>query len=138
MTLGVFLLVLLGAIQASLYTVERITAVTAVADGARVAAGGGPGLAGVSSPDINDAAGAVARLAAPLLFGTRVVALPSGGPCPALDAIPAGEVDTCATQDGMTVTVSLRGWPATLAPPVLGLRWPLDIAAEAHAVTFAP
>ena len=57
MVIGVFLLLLFGAVSASLYTVERGAAVTAVAAGARVGAGAAPG--NPNTPNIEGAAAEV-------------------------------------------------------------------------------
>jgi TadE-like protein len=137
MIVGVFLLLLLGAVSASVYTVQRSAAVTAVAAGARVAAGGSAGAAGAGTPNLAAATPAVAQVIAPLMVGTRVDQVPPPGDCREMRAIPRGEVDVCATRDGGMITVRLRGWPAS-AVPVPGLDWSLDLAAQAHAVTFAP
>jgi TadE-like protein len=137
MVVGLFLLCLLGAMSAAIYTVQRAAAVTGVAAGARVAAGGTAGLEGANTPNLAGATPAVARIVAPVLFGTRIRQLQPAHDCPPAGAIPAGEVDVCAFQSGGTVTVRLRGHPAT-AVPIPGLDWSLDLAAEVHAVTFAP
>jgi hypothetical protein len=136
MVIGLFLLCLLGAMSAAIYTLQRAAAVAGVAAGARVAAGGSAGPGGANTPDLADATPAVARIVAPALSGTRVNQLPPGRACPPLDAIPDGEVDVCAVQAGGAVTVRLRGRPAP-AVRVPGLDWSLDLAAEVHAVTFA-
>ena len=135
--MGFFLLCLLGAMSASIYTVQRAAAVTGVAAGARVAAGGTAGPAGANTPNLMGALPAVARVVTPVLFGTRVRQLQPDRACPDLGAIPAGEVDICAAQAAGTVTVRLRGRPAA-SVPIPGLDWSLDLAAEVHSVTFAP
>lgn len=137
MVIGLFLLCLLGAMSASIYTVQRAAAVTGVAAGARVAAGGTPGAAGANAPNLAGALPAVARIVGPVMLGTRLRQLQPGRDCPALGAIPSGEVDVCALQTAGAVTVRLRGRPAT-ALRIPGLDWSLDLAAEVHAVTFAP
>lgn len=140
MVIGLFLLCLLAAMSASVYTVQRAAAVTGVAAGARVAAGGTAAPAspaGANEPDLAGAAPAVARIVTPVLFGTRIRQLQPDRDCPGLAAIPSGEVDICAARSAGAVTVRLRGRPAT-ALPIPGLDWPLDLAAEVHAVTFAP
>jgi len=136
MVAGLFLLCLVGAMSASIYTVQRAAAVTGVAAGARVAAGGTPGPAGANTPDLAGATPVVARIVAPVMAGSRVRQLAPSQSCPALSAIPAGEVDICAVQSAGVVTVRLRGRPAT-AVPIPGLDWSLDLVAEVHAVTFA-
>src|SRR5262252_1164588 len=83
MTIAVFVLMLAGAFVASVYAVERGAAVTAVAAGARVAVGGSPGPGGENTPDLAGAGPTVARVAAPLLFGTPIDQLPPDQPCPA-------------------------------------------------------
>lgn len=137
MVVGLFLLCLVGAMSAALYTVQRAAAVTGVAAGARVAAGGTAGREGANTPNLAGATPAVARVVAPVLRGTRIRQLEPARDCPPAPAIPAGEVDICALQSAGTVTVRLRGRPAT-AVPLPGLDWSLDLAAEVHAVTFAP
>lgn len=137
MVVGLFLLCLLGSMSATVYTVQRAAAVTGVAAGARIAAGGTSGEAGASTPNLAGATPAVARIVAPVMFGTRVTQLTPTRDCPPAAVIPSGEVDVCALQTGGTVTVRLRGRPAT-AVLIPGLDWSLDLAAEVHAVTFAP
>ncbi len=134
---GVFLLCLVGAMSASIYTVQRSAAVTGVADGARIAAGGTPGAGGANTPDLAAAVPAVARVVGPVMVGTRINRVPPPGTCRASGTIPHGEVDICATRAADTVTVRLRGTPAS-ALPFPGLDWSLDLAAEVHEVTFAP
>ncbi|HEY7201165.1 MAG TPA: TadE family protein [Candidatus Dormibacteraeota bacterium] len=136
MVVGLFLLCLLGAMSAAVYTVQRSAAVTGVTAGARIAAGGTAGLAGANTPNLAGAPPAVARIAAPVMVGTRIRQLDAGRDCPPAGAIPSDEVDVCAVQAGGTVTVRLRGRPAA-AVPIPGLAWSLDLAAEVHAVTFA-
>lgn len=137
MVAGVFLLLLLAAVSASVYTLQRSAAVTGVAAGARTAAGGTPSANGAGTPDLAGATPAVARVVAPVMAGTRLREVAPPGDCRDLRSIPRGEVDICATQAGDMVTVRLRGRPAN-AVPLPGLDWSLDLVAEAHAVTFAP
>jgi hypothetical protein len=137
LVVGLFFLVLMGAVSASVYTVQRSAAVTGVAAGARIAAGGTPGPSGANTPDLADAVPAVARVVAPVMIGTRVEQLSAQNACPNLGAIPHGQVDICATSAGGVVAVRLRGRPAN-APPLPGLDWSLDLVAEVHAVTFTP
>lgn len=134
---GVFLICLLGALSSSIYTVQRSAAVTAVASGARVAAGGTPGPDGANAPNLTAATHAAARVVAPVLVGTRINQLPPGHDCRALAAMPHGDVDVCATLAADMVTVRLRGRPAT-ALPIPGLDWSFDLVAEVHTITFAP
>jgi hypothetical protein len=137
MVVGAFLLLLLGAVTASVYTVQRAAAVTAVAAGAQVAASGTPGAAGAARPDLAGALTVVARVVSPVLRGTRLRSLPPGRPCPELATVPRGQVDLCATTAGGMVTVRLRGTPAdSISFP--GLDWSLDLMAEVHVVTFEP
>src|SRR4030088_2229115 len=70
MVIGVFLMALFGAVSASLYTVQRSAAVTAVAAGARAAASAQPG--DPNSPDLAAAGDAVRRVTAQSMFGTNV------------------------------------------------------------------
>jgi hypothetical protein len=135
MVVGLFLLCLLGAMSASVYTIQRAAAVTGVAAGARVAAGGTAGPAGANTPNLAGATPAVARVVSPVMVGTRVRQLEPSRDCPAPGAVPPGEVDICAVQAAGVVTVRLRGRPAT-AVSLPGLDWSLDLVAEVHAVTF--
>src|SRR5262245_29529844 len=133
---GLFLVCLLGAMSASIYTVQRSAAVTGVADGARIAAGGTTGVAGANPPDLAGAVPAVVRFVQPVMVGTRINAVAPPGDCRQPGGIPHGEVDVCATRAADEVTVRLRGTPAN-ALPIPGLDWSLDLVAEVHAVTFA-
>jgi hypothetical protein len=137
MVIGVFLLLLLGGVSASLYTVERGAAVTAVTAGARVAAGAAPG--DPNTPNVEAAAAEVAKLARPGLFGTRINQLPGGASCRPPAALPNGQVDVCAhlDQDGL-VDVELKGRPANPVPTAFGFDWTLDVGAEIEPVTFKP
>src|SRR2546423_2664126 len=72
MVVGVFLLLLLGAVSASVYTVQRSAAVTAVAAGARIAAGGTSRVPGAGTPDLAGATPAVSGVVGPVMVGTRV------------------------------------------------------------------
>lgn len=137
LVVGLFLLCLLGAVSASIYTVQRSAAVTGVAAGARIAAGGTTGAAGANTPDLADATPAVGRIVAPVMAGTHINQLKASQDCRPNAEIPRGDVDVCATQSGDMVTVRLRGKPA-IAVPIPGLDWSLDLAAQVHAVTFAP
>lgn len=134
--IGLFLLCLLSAMSASIYTIQRSAAVAGVAAGARVAAGGTPGPAGANAPNLAGALPVVARIVEPALAGSHVRQLQPDRDCPALDAVPRGEVDICAVASGGSVTVRLRGRPAALVG-IPGLDWTLDLAAEVHTVTFA-
>jgi hypothetical protein len=138
MTIAVFMLLVFGAVTASVYTVERGAAVTGVAAGARVAVGGTGGPAGENTPNLAGAGPAVARAVDPLLFGTTLNQLPPDQPCPAsVGSVPRGQVEICATQAGSLVTVRLVGWPAGLGPAAWGLEWSLDVSAQVHTVTFS-
>jgi hypothetical protein len=137
LVVGLFLLCLLGAMSASIYTVQRSAAATGVTDGARIAAGGTPGVTGANTPDLAGAVPAVVRVVQPVMAGTRINAVAPPGNCRGAGAIPHGEVDVCATRVADVVTVRLRGTTAS-ALPIPGLDWSLDLVAEVHAVTFAP
>lgn len=136
MVVGVFLVLLLAAVSASVYTLQRSAGVTAVAAGARTAAGASP-EAGAGTPDLAGAPSAVARVVAPVMAGTHLREVRPPGDCRDLGSIPRGEMDICATRADDMVTVRLRGRPAN-AVPLPGLDWSLDLAAQVHAVTFAP
>ncbi|MDQ6742399.1 MAG: pilus assembly protein [Candidatus Dormibacteraeota bacterium] len=137
MVIAVFLLLLFGGLSASLYTVERGAAVTAVASGARVAAGSAPG--NPNAPNVDGATAEVTRLVRPALFGTRVNRLTGGAGCRQPAQVPAGQVDVCASLNpaGM-VDVELKGRPANPVPPAFGFDWLLDVGAEIEPVTFKP
>lgn len=137
LVIGVFLICLLGAISASVYTIQRSAAVTGVAAGARIAAGGTPGAPGANTPNLAGATPAVARVIAPVMAGTRVNQLTPPHDCRPATVIRNGEVDVCATQAGEIVTVRVRGKPVN-GLPIPGLNWSLDLAAQVHAVTFEP
>ena len=137
LVVGLFLLCLLGAVSASLYIVQRTAAVTAVAAGARIAAGGTQGTTGANSPDLADATPTVSRIIAPVMAGTHINQLKPSQDCRPPGGIPHGEIDVCSTVTGDMVTVRLRGKPA-VAVPIPGLDWSLDLAAEVHQVTFEP
>lgn len=137
MVIAVFLLMLFGAVSASIYTLERGAAVTAVAAGARVAAGGT--TTDPNTPNLEAAVPSVAQVARPALFGTRINQLKPGAACRTSELVPPGEVDACALQtaNGM-VEVDLRGRPTNPAPIGLGLDWKLDVGARIQPVTFRP
>jgi hypothetical protein len=138
MTIAVFLILVFGAVTASVYTVERGAAVTGVAAGARVAVGGTGGPTGENTPNLAGAEPAVVRVAGPLLFGTTIDQLPTGQPCPAnVSSVPRGQVEICAIRTANLVTIRLVGWPAGLGPAVWGLEWSLDVSAQVHTVTFS-
>src|SRR5215469_12980275 len=98
LVVGLFLLCLLGAMSASIYTVQRSAAVTGVADGARIAAGGTVGVAGANTPDLAGAVPAVVRVVQPVMVGTRINAIAPPGACRPPGEIPHGEVDVCAAR----------------------------------------
>lgn len=137
MVIAVFLLLLFGGLSASLYTVERGAAVTAVASGARVAAGSAPG--NPNAPNVDGATAEVTRLVRPALFGTRINRLPGGAGCRQPAQVPRGEVDVCASlnSSGM-VDVEVKGRPTNPIPPAFGFDWLLDVGAELEPVTFKP
>ncbi|MDQ6772390.1 MAG: pilus assembly protein [Candidatus Dormibacteraeota bacterium] len=138
-TIGVFLLMLFGAVEASLYAFERSAAVTAVADAARVAAGGSSsgGAAGINSPDLQDALATAVRVARPSMPGTNVRSLAPGQPCPDVSTLADASAVVCAISGQGQVTVTLRARPRTLVPDVLGLGWSVDVGAEVHEVVFS-
>jgi hypothetical protein len=134
LVIGVFMASLLGALSASVYTIQRSAAVTGVAAGARVAAGGTAGAAGANTPNLAGALRTVARVIEPVMIGTRIRQVSPPGDCPEASSIHGGEIDVCAVQRGDIVTVRVRGKPANASVP--GLDWSLDLVAEVHAVTF--
>jgi hypothetical protein len=135
LTIGVFLSLLLGAVSASLYAMERGAAVTGVAAAARVAAGATPG--NPERPYLEGAGPAFLKVMEPVGFGSRLRVLPAGQACPLMAHVPHGEVQLCATRDGEMVKVRAVGWPVNPLGGWLGFNWPLDVAAEVHQVTFA-
>lgn len=135
-TIGVFLLVLFGALSTGLYAVQRSAAVTAAAAGVRAAASAQSNSA--NDPDLAGAAPLVSAKLRPVLFGTALTAKPAGTPCDALDSIPRGQLQVCATldgADGSMVLVVVRGKPLDLLP-LVPLPWTIDAPAEMHRVTF--
>lgn len=135
LTVSVFLALLLGAISASLYALERSSAVTGVAAAARVAAGGSPG--DPNRPYLEGAGPAFMKVVGPVRFGSVVRVLPGGQSCPLMAEVPRSEIDLCATQAGGMVRVQAVGWPSNPIAGSFGIAWPLDVAAEVHQVTFA-
>jgi Flp pilus assembly protein TadG len=135
MVIGVFLLALLGAVSAGLYTIERSAAVTAVAAGARAAASAQPG--NPNQPDLQAGRDVTQRIAQQSMLGTRVF---TAGSCPASGAgMTSGSVVACSfvSSPGM-VTVAIVGKPVNPVPITFGFNWTLDITATAHEVTFQP
>jgi hypothetical protein len=135
-TIGSFLLVLFGALSTALYAVQRSAAVTAAAAGVRAAASAQSSSA--SNVDLAAAGPLVRSRMAPVLFGTRLVVEPAGRDCDPLDAIPAGNLEVCATRDpadSTMVVVEIRGRPQNLVA-LVPLPWTIDAPAELHEVTF--
>lgn len=133
-TIGVFLLVLFGALSTGLYAVQRSAAVTAAAAGVRAAASAQSDSP--NDPDLASAAPLVSAKLRPVLFGTSLAAKPAGTPCDGLDAIPRGQLQVCATvEEGDMVLVVVRGRPLDLLP-LVPLPWTIDAPAEIHQVTF--
>jgi len=135
LTIGVFLTLLLAAVSASLYAIERGAAVTGVAAAARVAAAATPGNA--NRPYLEGAGPAFLKVMDPVRFGSQIRVLAAGLGCPPMGQVPHGELQLCTTQNEEMVTVRAVGWPANPITGWLGFGWPLDVAAEVHQVTFA-
>jgi hypothetical protein len=135
LTIGVFLSLLLAAVSASLYAIERGAAVTGVAAAARVAAGATPG--NPDRPYLEGAGPAFLKVMEPVRFGSRLRVLATGQACPPMAQVQHGEVQLCTTHIGEMVKVQAVGWPANPLGAWLGFSWPLDVAAEVHQVTFA-
>ncbi len=136
LTIGSFLLVLFGALSTALYAVQRSAAVTAAAAGVRAAASAQSSSA--SDVDLGAAGPLVNSRLRPVLFGTTLVERPPGTACDALDAIPRGHLEVCATldpADNSMVLVVVRGKPLDLLP-LVPLPWSIDAPAEFHRVTF--
>lgn len=145
LVVGAFLLVLLGAVSASIYTVERIAAVTAVAAGARAAAT--PTTANPNQPDLRAAQPAIEAVADHAMFGTQIdySNVGAGAGC----STPAGQgtVHVCigraqdpndpAGVDHM-VAVRMVGAPRNPVPTFGIFSWTLDVEVQVHQVTFLP
>ena len=141
MVIGVFVLVLMGAISASFYTVERSAAVTAVAAGARAAATANPG--NPNQPNLAAAQAAVTQVTREAMFGTAVAVVqqPANSPCAAGGT---GQVTVCVEQVTDSagaldmVSVHMVGTPHNPVPTFGIFNWSLDVEARVHQVTFLP
>ena len=145
---GLALLLLLGALQAGLYAVERGSVASVTERGALVAAGLGAG--GPQAASGGDVYRAIATHLSPLLIGASAAHRhPVDGRCPQLDASwPVGTVYVCTatTGSGRLVQVAVRGWVPALVPPSFGLAsagWKsgalaIDMSDVVHTVGFAP
>jgi len=163
-----FLLCLLGTIDAALWAVQTSAAVSAVEEGARVAASAVNGPLAPSPPNARDITSSVESQLKNALFATSVRPWPRSCPAtpgdvealfgprvvavcvhenqpPACTTPPAGVQPPyplyCA--DSPTVSVQVIGFMASLVPPSFGLGWrggeiPLDIGATTHTLRFAP
>ncbi|MGH7883758.1 MAG: TadE family protein, partial [Candidatus Dormibacteraceae bacterium] len=145
MVIGIFLLVLFGAISAAFYALERSAGVTAVAAGVRAAAAAShtdPNL-----PDLNAADPEIHRVTDRAMFGTtvQVIHLNPGDSCTPPQPAQNGQVVTCvqrvpAQPGGPLDMISVRmvGKPRSLVSlPMLGLmEWKMDVEARIHQVTF--
>lgn len=142
MVIGVFLAALFGAFYASLYAAERSAVVTAVAAGARSAAGATPG--DPNTPALTAAEDPIRHVTSQSLFGTKVrMAYPGrNGDCKAYEPKGDGALVACvqqpASMPGM-VQVRMIGHPKNPVPiPMFGLlSWEIDVQATVHQVTFA-
>jgi Flp pilus assembly protein TadG len=133
MVIGIFLLALLGAVSAGLYTVERSAAVTAVAAGARAAASAQPG--DPNRPNLQAGTVVGKKVAQTSMLGTVV---DTAGSCPGgAGGMASGHVVLCSFQSapGM-VTVQMIGKPRNPIPISFGFDWTLNISATVHQVTF--
>jgi hypothetical protein len=136
LTIGAFLIVLLGAFSTALYAVQRSAAVTAAAAAARAAASARPDSP--NDADLAAAAPLITSRMSPVLFGTSLAVRQPGVPCDPLDSIPSGQVQVCSTLDPAQpdmVVVIVRGRPLNLVP-LVPLPWTIDAPAEIHRVTF--
>lgn len=140
MVIGVFVLVLMGAISASFYTVERSAAVTAVAAGARAAATASP--TDPNQPNLAAAQAAVTQVANNAMFGTTVTVVVqqiANSPCAAGGN---GQVTVCVERVTDTagqldmVSVHMVGTPHNPVPTFGIFNWSLDVEARVHQVTF--
>ena len=134
-----FFFLLMFALSAGFYTLERAGAVNATTAGARIAASAQAG--DVNQPALLEARTEAARELSSSLPGTRVVLGPSfTRPCPPLADIPPATVLVCVNSTGPdSVRVEVVGHPATIASAVAGgLAVPIDIYAEVHTAVFKP
>lgn len=133
MVIGIFLMALLGAVSAGLYTLQRSAAVTAVAVGARAAATTARG--NPNAPNVSGGLITAQRIAQNSMVGTTVDTAPS---CPqGPSGVAAGHVVLCAFQSGQgMVTVQMVGKPRNPVPVSFGFDWTLDVRASVHQVTF--
>ena len=143
MIIGVFLLVLFGAISAAFYALERSAGVTAVAAGARAAAS--TSRTDPNLPDVNAADPEIHRVTDRAMLGTtvQIVHLDPTDTCPAHQPTRSGEVVTCVQRapsqpNGPLDMVSVRmlGKPRTLFSINGLLDWKMDVEARVHQVTF--
>lgn len=142
MVIGVFLAALFAAFYASLYAVERSAAVTAVAAGARSAAGATAG--DPNRPDLRAAEDPIRRVTSQSLFGTKVQMqyLTPGDDCKRYEPSGSGTLVACVQQPAAMpglVQVRMVGHPRNPMPiPFFGaLNWEIDVWASVHQVTFA-
>jgi len=163
-----FLLCFFATIDAALWAVQSSAVVSAVEEGARVAASAASTPAGQRAPSAQEVtAGVVGQLKSALfatsvrtwtaacpaapgdveaVFGPRVVAVcvHENAPPPCTTpprGVPAPYPLYCA--DSPTVSVRVVGFIASLVPPAFGLGWhggeiPVDDGATTHTLRFAP
>jgi hypothetical protein len=146
LVVGAFLVVLLGAVSASIYTVERIAAVTAVAAGARAAATAAS-ASNPNAPDLQAAQPAIQSVAGNAMFGTNILYsyVGAGATCP----VPGGQgtVRVCIgpahdpnDPPGVNdmVAVHMVGAPRNPVPTFGIFSWSIDVEVQVHQVTFLP
>ncbi|HEX4212594.1 MAG TPA: TadE family protein [Candidatus Dormibacteraeota bacterium] len=146
LVVGAFLLVLLGAVSASIYTVERIAAVTAVAAGARAAATPASG-ANPNDVDLHAAQPAIEAVAGHAMFGTQIdysyvgagasCGAPGGQGTVRVCVGPAHDPNDPAGVNRM-VAVRMVGAPRNPVPTFGIFSWTLDVEVQVHQVTFLP
>jgi Flp pilus assembly protein TadG len=145
---GLVFLLLLSALQAGLYAVERGSIASATERAALVAAGLGAG--GPQAATGGEVYRAIAMHLSPALIGASAAPRHTvDGRCPQLDASwPVGTIYVCTVtaEAGRLVQVAVRGWVPALLPPSFGIGsagWksgalPIDVNDVVHTVGFAP
>jgi Flp pilus assembly protein TadG len=145
LTISVFLIALLGAVSAGIYTVQRSAAVGAVSASVRIAAGGvdAPNGLGDDPASRRTARQAALRRALqmlqPAMVGNMVTA--RDGDCRRDQQAP-GRIEICAFDDGDapdSVTVVVTGTTSLIIPRYLGFLAgvPITVHATIHRLTFS-
>ena len=142
MCFPLFLLALLGALDAAIWSVQTDAAVSTAEAGVRIAAaaqGAADATSTSTTADVVNQLGSRLRAA---MFGTNVKAWP-GAVCPtSYTSLPSTTVFICVQRVGPLVKCEVIGYASSLVPPGLGLGWrggqiPIFVGAESYALTFA-